>query len=442
MALDILNRVEEGAWAGQLLQRRLDTSRFDDTDRRFTSELVYGTLRRRGELDFVLGHFCNQPLQRLDAPVRNILRMGAYQVMYMKVPSYAACSESVSLVKRSGPRRASGLVNGVLRSLVRGLEDIPYPDRDTQPALWISVKESHPLWMVERWLGEMGFDETLALCRRNNEPAPMQLRVNTCRTSTGELMEMMNGDEGSRVVPCELAPHGLNYRGGGSPFGGAEYREGLFSAQSEGSQLAVLALGVRPGMRILDACAGRGGKTSYVAELMGGDGELVAVDIHAFKLDVLKREFQRLGLSPIRTLAADVTTLAEDIGAFDLVLVDAPCSGVGVLGRYPEARWQKGPDLLNEMPELQGEILSSAALLLRPGGKLVYCTCSIFREENEDVLHDFLARHEGFDHEDFPSEFPQLTGSSRGTVQLLPHVHGTDGFFISRLRRMESGDRR
>lgn len=434
VALDVLNRVQEGAWAAELLQRRLGASRLDDTDRRFATELVYGTLRRRGELDFVLGRFCDQPLDRLDPPVRNILRMGAYQVMYMRVPSYAACSESVSLMKRTGPRRASGLVNGVLRSLVRGLDDIPYPDREAEPARWLSVKESHPLWMIERWVADMGFEETLALCRSNNEPAPLQLRVNTLRTCKGELMGLMN-DEGRRVTRCRLAPHGLNYEGGGSPFDGSEYREGLFSAQSEGSQLAVLSLGVRPGMRILDACAGRGGKTAYIAELMGEDGEIVAVDIHSFKLDVLKREVQRLGLNQVQTLAADATRLPADIGRFDLVLVDAPCSGVGVLRRYPEARWQKGPQLLDRMPRLQGEILSSVASVVRPGGRLVYCTCSLFASENEDVVLDFLRGHEDFDHDDFPAEFPDLKGSSRGMVQLLPHVHGTDGFFISGLRR-------
>lgn len=439
VALDILNRVEEGAWAGELLQRRLGGVGFDDTDRSFITELVYGTLRRRGELDFALEHFCDQPLDRLDRPVRNILRMGAYQVMYMKVPSYAACNESVNLMKRTGPARAAGLVNGVLRSLIRGRGDIPYPDRDREPARWISVTESHPPWMVERWLREMGFDATLALCRRNNERAPLHLRANSLRISPGELMQRMN-DGDHEVTRCGLAPHALNYVGGGSPFDTTEYQQGLFSVQSEGSQLGVLALGVEPGMRILDACAGRGGKTAYIAELLAASGEILAIDVHPFKLEVLKREFRRLGLDRIQTLAADVTRPPCDTGEFDLVLVDAPCSGVGVLRRYPEARWQKGPELLEQMPELQSEILASAAGLVKPGGHVVYCTCSLFREENEDVILDFLARHDEFNHGEFPKGFADVQGRARGMVQLLPHVHETDGFFISRLRRCGGSD--
>ena len=438
IALNILNRVEEGGWAAELLPRRLAASKLDERDRRFVTELVNGTLRRRLQLDHVLAQLSKYPLEELDPSVRNTLRLGAYQIMHMRVPSHAACDQSVRLLRRVGPVRAAGLVNGVLRNLVRRRESISYPDRNADPAGWISVTESHPLWVVKTWIEEMGFDETLRLCRANNESATVQLRVNRLRDAPAEMAGQLRA-RGMEVNGCEMAPDGLHYSGGGSPFELPEYREGRVSVQSESSQMGVLAVGVRPGMRVLDACAGRGGKTTYLAEQMGDCGEIVAVDRHRFKLDALERDCDRLHLSIVKTLCADARDLPGDLGTFDAVLVDAPCSGLGILGRHPEARWQKGPKILRDMPVLQREILDAVSSRVKPGGVLIYCTCSIARAENSLVVEGFLQEQANYAPGDLPHLFDPVAQASAGMLQMLPHVHGSDGFFIARLHRMREG---
>ncbi|MFO8060065.1 MAG: 16S rRNA (cytosine(967)-C(5))-methyltransferase RsmB, partial [Bacillota bacterium] len=438
IALNVLNRVEDGAWASELLPGQLAGGDLDERDRRFVTELVNGTLRRRLQLDFLLGRLCRYPLEELDRPVRNILRLGAYQIMHMRVPAHAACDESVRLVRRTGPRRAAGLVNAVLRNLVR-LGDSPgYPDREDDPAGWIAITESHPRWIVQTWLEEMGFCETLSLCRADNEAAGVDLRVNVLRISPGEAVDRLQKRRRAEVAPCGLAPHGLQYSGGGSPFSLPEYDEGLISVQSESSQLGALALGVGPGMRALDACAGRGGKTTYLAQLMENAGEVLAADRHRFKLEVLGRECERLGVGIVRTLCADAREL-PDVGSFDAVLVDAPCSGLGILRRHPDARWRKTPGLLERMPALQRQLLDSLSSLVRLGGHLVYCTCSISRCENEGMAEWFLREHPDFVPAEFPPGFPGFPDSPGGMLQLLPHIHGTDGFFIARFRRRQEG---
>ena len=438
IALDILNRVEEGGWAAELLPRRLAASKLDERDRRFATELVNGTLRRRLQLDHVLAQLSKYPLEELDQAVRNTLRLGAYQIMHMRVPSHAACDQSVRLLRRVGPARATGLVNGVLRNLVRRRESIDYPDRDEDPAGWISVTESHPLWVVTMWIEELGFEETLRLCRANNEPATVQLRVNRLGDAPAEIPGQLRA-RGMQVSGCDMAPDGLHYSGGGSPFELPEYREGRVSVQSESSQMGALALGVRPGMRVLDACAGRGGKTTYLAEQMGDCGEIVAVDRHRFKLEALERDCDRLQLTIVRTLCADATDLPGDLGTFDAVLVDAPCSGLGILGRHPEARWQKGPKILQDMPVLQRKILDAVSSRVRPGGVLTYCTCSIARAENARVVQRFLQEQADYAPGALPPTFAPVAQSSPGMLQMLPHVHGSDGFFIARLQRTQEG---
>lgn len=438
IALNILNRVEEGGWAAELLPRWLAASKLDERDRRFATELVNGTLRRRLQLDHVLAQLSKYPLEELDPSVRNTLRLGAYQIMHMRVPSHAACDQSVRLLRRVGPVRAAGLVNGVLRNLVRRRESISYPDRNADPAGWISVTESHPLWVVKTWIEEMGFDETLRLCRANNESATVQLRVNRLRDAPAEMAGQLRA-RGMEVNGCEMAPDGLHYSGGGSPFELPEYREGRVSVQSESSQMGALAVGVRPGMRVLDACAGRGGKTTYLAEQMGDCGEIVAVDRHRFKLDALERDCDRLHLTIVKTLCADARDLPGDLGTFDAVLVDAPCSGLGILGRHPEARWQKGPKILRDMPVLQREILDAVSSRVKPGGVLIYCTCSIARAENSLVVEGFLQEQANYAPGDLPHLFDPVAQASAGMLQMLPHVHGSDGFFIARLHRMREG---
>ncbi len=363
----------------------------------------------------------------MDPEVRNALRLGAYQILFTRIPGYAACNSSVELVRDAGNRRAPGFVNGVLRALVRGADDISYPDPGKEPVRWISVTESHPEWMVQWWMDRNGFEDTLAWCRANNRPPESVLRINRLRADPGDL-------EPLGVKPCAHAPDGFVYRGGGNPAEREAYRKGLYSIQSEASQLVTCAGGVDGAWRMLDGCAGRGGKSTYLAELSGDAGEVLAVDIYPDKLRVLEAQSERLGLKSVHTLSGDLRALEPISGSRDLVVLDVPCSGLGTIGREADARWHKSPEMLRDLPDLQLDLLRAGAPWVRPGGLLLYVTCSVAPEENLQVVEGFLQASEEFLPENIDAALP---GTAGYTMHLYPHVHGTDGSFAALMRRRQ-----
>lgn len=360
----------------------------------------------------------------MDSAVRNVLRLGTYQIAFTRIPAYAACDSSVNLVRNLGSVRAAGFVNGVLRAVVRGLDDVAYPDPESEPERWISVMESHPLWMVRWHMGRFGFDETLRWCRANNRRPEPELRVNRLKTSPANLPE-------ETFPPCEFAPHGVTYRGGGNPADREEYRRGLYSIQSQASQLLTLAAAPAPGNAILDGCAGRGGKSTYLAELCDDRCRILSVDNHKDKLQFLESEAGRLGISCIEALAADLSRLKPDED-MDLVLLDVPCSGLGTIGREADARWHKSEQLLVDMPRIQGNLIRAAARWVKPGGLLLYATCSVAPEENEEVTEAFVRGDSDF----YPVGInPDLPGVSGHRMNLLPQEHGTDGAYAALFKR-------
>ncbi len=441
-ALCILNRVDSGAWADQLLRRHLTADRFDARDRGFITELVFGVLRHRMLLDHYLAQLSDRPLQRLDHAVLNALRMGAYQILNLRVPAYAACDRTVRSVQEVGLGRAKGFVNAVLRSLVRQKDQLQLPPRDKDPIRWLAVKESHPEWIVREWVQRFGWEQTEKLCAANNAPPEVSLRANQLKNTREELADRLK-KQGICVRPSPLTPDGLLYRNGGLPGDLEAFQKGMLSIQSQSSQLAVQVCPVKKEDRILDLCAGRGGKTTYLAEKMGDAGEVVAVDRHRGKLDQLVQECDRLGIESVRTRCADATSLTpEDVGLFDLVLVDAPCSTTGNFGRRPDARWRKSPRLADRLSELQDQLLRAAAQLVKPGGFLVYCTCSLLVQENEQVVKRFATGHGDFTGDDFGADLTSRISADTEhpyRVTLLPHLHGTDGFFMARYRRRARG---
>ncbi len=398
---------------------------FDPRSAALATELTSGTLRYRLRLDYIIAKFIPRTLDSLDPEVRNVLRLGTYQIGFTRIPEYAACSSSVDLMKRIGLHRAAGFVNGVLRNIARGMDSVEYPDPDRDPVSWISVTESHPAWMVRWSMKRLGFEETLAWCRANNQRPEPTLRVNRL------IAEPSDFDPGD-FTPCRYAPDGLIYRGGGNPADREEYRMGHYTIQSEASQLVTLAGGAEPGWKMMDGCAGRGGKATYLAELSGDRGEILAVDPYEDKLRALQAQCRRLGLRSIHTIVSDLQELDAIPGSRDLVLLDVPCSGLGTIGREADARWHKTPEMLSELPPLQGQLLDAGAQWVRSGGYLVYTTCSVAPEENERVVENFLSLSGEFA---YAETAPTLPGWSRGQMHLLPHVHGTDGAFAAVLRR-------
>lgn len=444
MALEILYLVDhEDAYSNLALNSVLEKHRPEKQDRGFVTELVYGALRTRNTLDWVLGRFLKKPLTGLTPWIRNILRVGVYQLMFMdKVPVSAAVNESVNLAKRYGHKGTVGLVNGVLRNVARSLSEIAYPDQEKDPVQHIAVKYSHPAWLVERWLKEFGFAETVELCRANNEIPPNAVRTNTLRISRDELKKRLEA-EGIQVTEGRLAPETLLLEGFKSVGSIAAHREGLFLVQDESSTLVGHALKPAPGSLVIDACSAPGGKTTHLAQLMRNSGRIVACDVHAHKLNLVRENVERLDITIIEPVLLDATRLHEKFaGLADYILVDAPCSGLGVLRRRPEIRWRKEPGQIAELRDLQLAILDSAARCLKPGGALVYSTCTVTEEENTGVVHEILRRRPELKAESLADCLPgSLAGTPgletipEGYVQFLPHRHGTDGFFISRLRR-------
>jgi 16S rRNA (cytosine967-C5)-methyltransferase len=425
LALRALFRVnEQGAYSNVLIDAELGRGRLPPADRGLFLRLVRGSLERRGSLDWALSHYTKRGLTALDPWPREVLRLGAYQLLFLDVPAHAACDTSVRLARRFAHAGAAALVNAVLRRLAAEKDRLLWPDRFSDPLGFLATGQSHPRWLVERWLERFGAAEAEALCRANNTPPGLTVRANLLRTTRAELIEDL-ASEGLRAKACRLAPEAVAIEEGADVRRLQAYRRGLFTVQDEASMLAAAALEPKPGERIVDACAAPGGKTSHLAELAGDRARVLAVDVNPARLSQVKARAAMLGLRSITTLEGDARGLGATLAASaDGLLVDAPCSGLGVIRRRPEVRWRRRAEDLAEMAARQVELLRGAAPCVRPGGRLVYSVCSFEPEETEGVLVEFLASQVGRDW--------AIAGEP---AVLLPHRDGTDGFFYARLRR-------
>lgn len=439
----VLKEVDAGdAYANLALSRALEEFKPGALDRAFATETVYGTLRTMNTLDWILEKHIRQPLEKQTSWIRNILRLGVYQIMYMdRVPAPAAVNEAANQARRFGHPGAVKFVNGVLRNVLRRRGEISFPPMEEDPVGHISLKYSHPAWLVERWIGEMGTEEAIDLCKANNRPAPNTVRTNTLRITRDGLMERLAGD-GLPAERTKYAPEGIHLGGVGGLRGFLPFEQGLFQVQDESSMLVGHAVSPGPGSRVIDAAGAPGGKATHLAQLMGDSGAVMAFDIHPHKLKLIEENCSRLGITCVRPVLADARNLSIELNGWaDFVLLDAPCSGTGVIRRRPDSRWRKSPGQLPEIIQLQREMLESVSRCLKPGGILVYSTCSVLIEENRGQVEGFLRSNPDFQAEELgPCLPPDLGGGDdmkKGWVQLFPHRHGTDGFFIARMRRRD-----
>jgi 16S rRNA (cytosine967-C5)-methyltransferase len=428
----ILRRVEEGAFADiSLEQTRRD---FDAVDSAFILEVVYGTLRNRALLDWSLNRFSAQPVEKTDRWTRNILRLGAYQMLFLsKVPVSAAVNTSVELAKQYGGKH--GYVNALLRNLDRGRGAITYPRPDDKP-LQLAILYSHPEWLVRRWTERFGAETTEAFLLANNRPAPLVIRANTLRTTRNDLKTTL-GSEGVIAVETSYSPAGLEIVAGSGIQGLSSYRKGWFMVQDQAAQLVSLMLAPRPGETVLDACAAPGGKAAHLSEIMQNRGILVALDADAGRIEKIRENIRRLGITIIKTVQGDAARYSEE--TFDKILIDAPCSGLGVLRRHPDGRWNKSMRKISDRRILQMRILKNCARLLKPGGALVYATCTTEPEENEEVIADFMRTNsKEFMIDDprpyLPPTAAHLVGSD-GFFRTFPHEPEMDGFFGARITK-------
>ncbi|RUA00410.1 MAG: 16S rRNA (cytosine(967)-C(5))-methyltransferase RsmB [Deltaproteobacteria bacterium] len=415
-------------------------------DRHFISALAHGTLRWQGRLDWILDQVSSRPVQKINPDVRHILRLGLFQILFMdRVPVSAAVNTSVDLARtRVGPK-VTGFVNAVLRNAIRHQDTLSFPDPSREPIASIAAELSFPVWMIKRWVTQMGYEETAAMCRATNEIAPLTLRTNLLQNNRQELMARLQAAKENPVpTPCSS----LGIRLGRTHHSIPElpgFGDGAFQVQDEAAQLVTFILDPQPGEKILDACAGLGGKTGHIAQKMKNTGKITAVDFQSEKLTRLHREMRRLGVTIVSSRTADLNkpSAVSSLGSFDRILLDAPCSGMGVLRRHPDAKWRHTARTLSKMAERQRRMLRHLSRSVEPGGILVYAVCSTEPEENKDVIDHFLHHHPNFKLTPASSLLPKAARhitDSDGFFRSFVHRHGMDGFFIARLQKSHAAE--
>ncbi|MEO8339195.1 MAG: 16S rRNA (cytosine(967)-C(5))-methyltransferase RsmB [Nitrospirota bacterium] len=460
IALSLLvesDKSEEGV--DVLLDRALARCSFDGRERALTVELTYGVLRRRATIDWRLEPVLDKPLPRLPIAVQMVLRLGAYQFLFLdRIPQSAAVNESVNLAKAFAGtvgRDWSGFVNAVLRALLRHPAE-PWPSTDLDAAQALAVRYSVPDWLSRRWVGRLGLASAERACEGVSVAPPLTLRVNQLITTRDSLLHTFF-QAGITAKPTSVSPFGILIEEGGSVTSLPGFHEGAFYVEDEAAQLIPPLLDPRSGESVFDVCAAPGGKSTHVAALMQNNGIIYAIDRKETRLDLVRSNCRRLGVQIVVPMVADIRQPREwgpmietarslsvrnssvSEPSIDRILVDAPCSGLGVLRRHPEAKWRKGEQVLSRHQALQCQILEAVAPCLRPGGVLVYSTCSTEPEENEDVIERFCRAHAEFHPESVAPWLPPAAQgfvTEQGALSTVGNQFSMDGFYAARLRKM------
>jgi 16S rRNA (cytosine967-C5)-methyltransferase len=438
IAAEVLMRVAQGgAFANLALDSALrQAGVLEPREAALATELSYGVLRWQLQLDRALAAHSDRALEDLDEPVRVALRLGAFELLHhARVPARAAVNEAVEVAKELKASRATGFVNAVLRRLADTRAPPEPPSREVDPVGHVAARTAHPRWMVERWSRWLGPQEAEQLCFADQEQAPATVRVARRRATVAQAREALQ-NAGIESRPGRYSPDALILAAGAPPALDIEgYEQGLFQAQDEAAQLVSLFAAPGRDARVLDACAAPGGKACHLAEL-ADRGSVLAVDLHARKASAIAEAARRLGLANLQARAADANLPIPDApaGSFDLVLLDAPCSGLGTLRRHPEVKLRRTPEDVDRLAQLQARLLASVHRYVRQGGALVYALCTLTPEECDEQVQRFLAAFPQFSLDRPPPDFPAecLSGDF---LRTLPHRTGTDGFFAARLRR-------
>ncbi len=409
----------------------------DERDRAFIIQLVQGIFRWRFRLDWIIGQFTDFPLKRLKTPILNILRLALYQIFFLdRVPESAAVNEAVKQVKSNNPRHIVSFVNGLLRNICRNKDIISFPDKAGEPVGYLSVFHSYPQWMVEKWISDFGKEFTEHLLSSQNNLPRLNLRTNTLLLTRDRLIEYL-AEEGVTGRPTIYAPEGITLEG----FKGRvtelnAFKSGLFQVQDQAAIIISHLIALRPGDTVLDICAGLGGKSTHMAALNGGKGNILAVDINRRRLVAMVHNARRLGIDNIYPIVADASKSLSSVFSvqFDKVILDAPCSGLGTISRHPDIKWNRDEGDIIRLSFLQKTIMNEAASVIKKGGRILFTTCTISKEENEDVVEDFLDRNSDMSLENLKNHAPEWgldLIDDQGFFRTFPHIHNMDGFFAA-----------
>jgi 16S rRNA (cytosine967-C5)-methyltransferase len=433
-AVKILNRVERSdAYLDKLLDAELRSDDMNELDKGLMNEIVTGVVRWKMKLDWVLTGFFHGNFTKSETNIRNALRVALYQIQFLdRVPHSAAVNEAVEFIKRLRGQKVADLVNAVLRNIIRNLDNIRYPDIEEDKIRHLAVVESHPIWMTKRWVERFGYEEAKKLMEANNGVPDLALRVNRLKAETAYFIGLL--DKFKVQYTCSKHLDSFVRVQHMSGIGSSElFQQGFFAVQDESAGIPVILLDPKPGERVIDLCSAPGGKTAFIGERMNNSGEIIAVDRYETRLNLVKDTCSRLGVTNVQLVNDDGATI--EVPAADKVLVDAPCSGLGVLSKKPDAKWQREAEDIPRLAALQDRLLENAARLVKPGGVIVYSTCTIEPEENIGLVKEFLKRNAEFSIEPADKFIHKDLLGSDGQVETFQHRHGMDGSFSIRLVR-------
>ena len=443
LALNTLNSLDQSpGFAERALEYSFQQSRnISERDRAFVVHLVQGVLRWRLRLDWIIGQTINFSFKKIEPRILNILRIALYQISFMdRVPESAAVNEAVKQARSIGRRHLVGLVNGILRNICRQKDRITFPDRERNQINYLSVFYSYPAWLVEKWIRELGLNSAERLLEAGNIIPDLIIRANSLKIDRSSLIKHLK-KENITGTPTSYSPEGIKTGGLKNPVNELNaFKEGRFQVQGEAAQICSHLLFPKQGKSVLDLCAGLGGKSTHLAELMKCKGNIIALDTSHSRLVSLFQSSRRLGIECIRPIVADAGNHLSSLllYSFDKILIDGPCSGLGVISRHPDGKWARNGNDINRLARIQKTILNEAAPLLKKGGEILYVTCTISREENDEVVSNFLEHNKGMTLVNLKDHVPEWgidLIDSEGFFRTFPHIHGMDGFFGALFRK-------
>lgn len=429
-----------GAYSNISINKHLEKNKKIENEN-FIREVVYGVLENKKYIDYIISQVSSIRIEKIQSLTLEILRMGVYQVIFMdRIPDRAAVNETVNLSKKYGHKGIVGFVNGVLRNISKNKEKLMIV-KNKDKLTYLSIKYSYPKWMIENWIKEYGYEFTEKLCKGNNSRPKLNIRVNTLKISRDQLLDIFSS-YGYIVYKTKYAKDGLIIDNPRRITSLEEYRNGYFIIQDESSMLVSQTIDPKEGSLVLDLCSAPGGKSTHMAQIMNNSGKIISRDIYSHKLHLVQENAHRLGIDIIETEIFDATKFDEKFREkADYCIIDAPCSGLGIIRRRPEIKWNRKEEDIQELTKIQWEIINNAKSYLKPGGVMVYSTCTISKEENEDMVNKFLLENSQFKLIGFEDKFnskKNIEKSKDGYVQLFPHIHNTDGFFIAKFKKINS----